>query len=110
MTTPDIAAEVAALPGLKEKELRESATCSLCTRPIARYGPIFYRVRIEQIALNVSAIHRRDGLSAFLGSPVLARVMGPDEDLAKVMDSATLSICLECLGSADLGRMIEASR
>lgn len=84
---------------MKEAELRKHAKCTLCNRGIGHRGglPLFWRVTIERFGVDLNAAKRLDGLAAMLGSPALASVMGPNEDLAKpVMDPAVLTVCESC--------------
>lgn len=84
---------------MKEAELRQHSTCCLCMKPIGASGlPLFWRVPVERFGVNLAAVKRQDGLGAFLGSPALAAVMGPGEDLAKpVMEPVTATICETCV-------------
>lgn len=93
MTIPEqIRREIADLPGLKEDELRP---CDFCG---ARFNapPVFYRVTVENFAVDVQAARRQLGLGMHLGSAALARVMGPNEDLAKRVSTDTKLVCLDC--------------
>ena len=90
---------------MKEKELREHAICSRCKKPIGHTGlPLFWTLRVERFGIKSQAIHRQDGLAAFLGNSALASVMGPDEDLAEsILDPVELTLCEECaLGSINI--------
>lgn len=83
---------------MKEAELRKYAKCSICGRLIGHTGlPLFWTVRIERFGIDMRAVQRQDGLSAFLGSASLAGVMGPNEDMAqRLMEPVTLSVCETC--------------
>lgn len=80
---------------MKEKDLRP---CDLCEKALAHDGvPLFYRVRIEIMGLDLSAIRRQVGLGMLIGNAAIARVMGPDEDMAKpVVPAEDVIICREC--------------
>lgn len=82
---------------MKEKELRESATCAICGNKIGKCGqPMFWRVRIERHGIDAGAVHRATGLGMMLGG-ALASVMGPDEEMTKpLMDPVTLTVCEGC--------------
>ena len=79
---------------MKEKELREKATCKLCGKPIGHTGiPLFWRVRIERYGLKKEAIERQAGLTMTLGGHAqLASVMGPDEDMAEKISSIEITV------------------
>ena len=83
---------------MKERALREHATCSLCAKRIGDAGlPLFWAVTIERYGIDLRAAQRQDGLAALLGSPALAQAMGPDEDLAMpMMEPAKLTVCERC--------------
>jgi hypothetical protein len=84
---------------MKEQELRSLAVCSSCGRKIGESGlPLFWRVTIERFGLELRELERQQGLALMLGgNGLLARVMGPDADLARpLMDPVTLSICEPC--------------
>lgn len=82
---------------MKESQLREHATCSLCKNKIGASGiPMFWVVSIERFGLDAGACQRQQGLGMQIGA-TLAKVMGPDEDLAiPVMDKLTLTVCEKC--------------
>ncbi|HOX08711.1 MAG TPA: hypothetical protein PK280_20115, partial [Planctomycetota bacterium] len=82
--------------GMREAELRKYCKCSICGKKIGEAGMLlFWRVRIERFGVDLGAVQRQDGLAAMLnGHAALARVMGPDEEMAKaVMEPVTLAVC-----------------
>jgi hypothetical protein len=83
---------------VKERELRQHSTCSLCNRKIGESGlPLFWRLTVERFGIDMQRIRRQDGLAAFIGSASIAAVMGPDEDLARpLMEAAVLTVCEPC--------------
>lgn len=83
---------------MKEKELREIAACNNCGKKIgASKSPFFYRVKIKQYGLNISALQRQTGMEMFFdGNVQLAQAMGEDADLAKVIQSREVTICENC--------------
>ncbi len=87
---------------MKEDELRQHAKCSICGMPIGTGGvPFFYRITVEHYVLNVQALQRQQGLTMMMGGHAgLARIMGPDEDLAWKATQGTLTVCESC--STDL--------
>lgn len=73
--------------------------CAFCGRGLAHSGhPVFYRIAVEQMVVNVAAVQRQHGLEAMLGSPALAFHMGEQADLAKSITGTpeTLLICMPC--------------
>ena len=83
---------------MKEKELREVATCKMCGKKIGASGlPLFWRVRIERYGLKANALRRQQGLTMMLGGHAeLASIMGPDEDLAEKILSKEITVCEDC--------------
>lgn len=82
---------------MKEAELRQHATCSLCRKPIGHTRlPLFWKVTVERFGVDLQAVQRQHGLGLMIGAP-LASVMGPDETMAKpVMDPKVLTVCETC--------------
>jgi len=69
--------------------------CALCGEGIATRVPIFFRVKVERLGLDLAAVNQRQGLDLMIG-PALAEVMGPDEDLAQVMTTRSGLVCMQC--------------
>jgi hypothetical protein len=82
------------LPGMKEREL---GPCALCGKPLLDAGPVFYRVTLEQAALDRRAVERQLGLGMITGSAAIAAVLGPDEDLAKIVQTSRGLACAACI-------------
>lgn len=82
---------------MKERELREAATCAVCGDKIGKGGVHFYRVKVDMHVLNLPALQRQQGLAMMMnGNGMLASVMGPDEDMTEVTQSAEFTVCGEC--------------
>lgn len=98
---------------MKESELRKRATCCMCHKKLGQTGHfLFYVVTIQRYCLNESAIRRQSGLEMMLGGcAFLAGAMGPDEDLAKEISTATVTVCERCSMTGDmlLPRLNEAA-
>lgn len=75
-------AEIARLPGIKARDITRTVT----GRGVAADGPVFYRVTIETCCLDQGAIQRQTGLEMVIGNAAIAHAMGPDEDMAKIID------------------------
>ncbi len=80
---------------MKEKELREHATCDVCGQKILSKGlPMFYVVTVERYGVDFKAMQRQAGMEMMLGNVPLAQVMGPNEDMTEsIMDSVKLTVC-----------------
>lgn len=89
---------------MKEKELREVATCALCGKGIGHTGlPLFWRVRIQRYGLEADALKKQQGLTMMLGgNAVLAGIMGLDEDMAKKIFDREITVCETCASEPKL--------
>lgn len=87
---------------MKQREIQK---CLLCGKGIMHAGDTtFYRIQVEQMVINFSAVQRQHGLEQFLNSAQLANVMGPDENLANsVGDPVGGFICQHCAIFEDSG-------
>jgi hypothetical protein len=84
---------------MKEKELRECATCSMCHKKIGRWGlPVFYRLKIERFAVDLQAVRRQAGLEGLLDGHVgLAQAFSTEEEMARnLMEPMTIIVCEGC--------------
>lgn len=84
---------------MREKELRQFATCVLCNKGIGHTGlPLFWVVTIERHGLNHDALQRQQGLTMMLGgNAALAQIMGPDLDMTTpMMEPVKVSVCETC--------------
>lgn len=63
--------------------------CCLCGNGVLHTGvPLFYRITIERMGADRHAIERQTGLEMMLGGQArLANVMGPNENMANVIDT-----------------------
>jgi hypothetical protein len=93
---------------MKEQELREHAVCALCRQKIGWTGlPLFWTATIARHGVKMDVVARQDGLATFLGDrtrgrsaePVLARIMGPDEDMTTELMRHTITLCELCATS-----------
>jgi hypothetical protein len=94
---------------VKEKELRERATCSKCNQKIGHtHVPLFWTVKATRWGLDGGAIQRASGLAMMMGSPALAMAMGTDEDLAVEVEAVDVTLCEEC--AIDLMALLESCK
>ena len=84
---------------LKEDELRELAICRCCKRKIGETPvPILWKLNAERHGLDAGALKRQQGLTDMLGGhAALARVMGPNSNMTKVLHEAKCMVCDECM-------------
>lgn len=64
--------------------------CHLCGKGMMHSGnPIFLRISVDRLEIDANAVRRAHGLELLLGgNTLLANVLGPDEDLARVIDGS----------------------
>jgi len=93
---------------------RNLVPCALCGKGVMHDGsPIFYRVRVEQLVVDIGAVQRRHGLEQFFGGggvgAELAQAMGADEPIAKPLSSIFEALlCQSCsMGGATVPRLCE---
>lgn len=81
--------------GMKRDGLQK---CICCGKGMMHNNdPFFYRMTLEYFLVDMKAVHRQAGLEQFIGSPVLASVMGPDDDIAtSISKKVTVFICFTC--------------
>lgn len=74
--------------------------CVVCHRGLMHAGtPLFWKISLQRMGLDRRAIEETAGLEMMMGSVALARVMGPDPDIAKPLDAErTVLVCEPCAG------------
>jgi hypothetical protein len=83
--------DLKSLPGLKAREIGKTITGV----GVAAQGPIFYRVTLEQFAIDQRAVQRQHGLENLIGDAAIAAAMGPDEDVAKLMQKSVVFVAMQ---------------
>lgn len=82
--------------GFKQSDIKP---CAICRKGLMHAGmPLFYRIAVERLGFDGEAIRRQQGLEMMMGkAAALAAVMGPNEDIATVLDGpTTILICETC--------------
>lgn len=77
----------------------ELKPCSLCRKGLIHTGvPLFWRVNIERMGIDLQKARQLAGLSMMLGSPHLASVMGDDRAIGVVIEDSRveLLVCEDC--------------
>lgn len=75
-------------------KITELKPCENCDGAIY---PVFYRVTVEQIAVDSNAVTRMLGLSAmFNGSLGLAEVFAPIDDMTTTIQTNSTVLCNNC--------------
>lgn len=85
-------------PPLKQREFGPliEPGCAWCGRTagMLRPLPLFWRLRVDRFGVDLRAVDRQRGLGMAIGSPGIAAVMGPDEDMAlPMMATAAIVVC-----------------
>lgn len=75
--------------------------CAICGKGMMHAGtPLFYRVRIEAMGVDIRAVQQHAGMEMMMGGGVagvkLARVLGPNPDIAKPIDPEPAKPVLVC--------------
>lgn len=73
--------------------------CDLCGNPLCHTQvPLFWRVQIERLGIDLNVARQLDGLASFLGSSRLAEAFAPSTELVKSLHETPdeLLICERC--------------
>ncbi len=77
--------------------------CAICGKGVMHSGiPLFYRVKVEHMGVDVKAVQRHAGLEQVFGGgqpgAVLANIMGPNDAIAKpiIEDQPPVLVCQPC--------------
>ena len=83
---------------MKDAELRKTLTCVVCGNKLLHTGlPLFWRCTVERFGVDLGVLRRQAGLAMQMGSQQLARIMGPDEDVAtSIHGPITMAVCDTC--------------
>jgi hypothetical protein len=83
------------LRGLKHRDFKP---CLCCGKGVMHAGSIsFYRVTIEHCVIDAREIQRAAGMEMMMGgNALIANIMGPDADLAKVLSENRGLLCQDC--------------
>lgn len=71
--------------------------CARCHKGVMHTGlPLFWRVSIERMGIDVRAVERTHGMDLQIG-PALSAIMGPDDALAKPIGPVDqVFVCESC--------------
>lgn len=77
---------------------RDIRNCDLCGEKLCRTQiPLFWRVHIERMAIDLKVARQLEGLSMLIGSSVIAEAMAPSNDLVVPLGEASeLMVCDPC--------------
>ena len=83
---------------MKHKDFK---SCHLCRKGVMHAGhPLFLQISVDRLGVDWNAVRRTHGIELMMsGNALLANIMGPNKDIAKVIDgNHDLLICMECAG------------
>ena len=82
-------------PGLKQADI---TNCQICGQGLMTdHQMVAYRITIDTLVFDLGAIQRQHGMEQMMGAAAgLAQHMGPDEDMAKGLDTTTALVCMGC--------------
>lgn len=80
---------------MKAEELKP---CAFCGKGMMHSGvPLFYRLTVEHMGIDVREVQRASGMEQFMGNNVaLARVFHDPEIAKRVGDQHTALVCQSC--------------
>lgn len=72
--------------------------CALCGKGVMHAGvPLFYRIRIETMGVDLEATRRADAMERYMGGAVaLARVFEDPDIAITIVPEATALVCQSC--------------
>ena len=84
---------------------RDIKPCAICERGLMHNGlPLFFRLKFERMGFDRRAIERQHGLEMVIGHAGIAAVMGPNDDMAKIIDGPhEVLVCEDCVQSYLVG-------
>lgn len=88
--------------------------CVLCGKGVMHTGlPLFYRVKIERLGINVGEVQRAHGMEQFFGGAVgVARVFHDPDLTTVVMPEVEMLVCEDCSVRAQspIAMMVEMAK
>lgn len=80
---------------MKANEIKK---CLRCGNGVMHTGvPLFWKISVERFGIDLAAVRRHAGMEMLMGSPMLAQVMGLNEDIATpVMEKIEIVLCEKC--------------
>lgn len=84
---------------MSDREIRRSAitSCALCHGPLTKGTPLFWRVQVDRIGVDATALRQVVGVETMIGNAALANVFTGDPVLGKpIGDRVDILICEPC--------------
>lgn len=72
--------------------------CAVCKKGVAHTGvPLFYRVSVEHMGIDPTAVQRTDAMEKYMGGAVaLARVFEDPVIASPIVPAMTILVCQNC--------------
>lgn len=87
---------------MKRNELTK---CKICGKGLMHTGtPLFYRIKVERLAFDMSVIHQQAGMENFFGGNLdIAEAFTTNENIANPLEKGTEAlVCQKCIQEPDL--------
>lgn len=90
---------------MKRKDFEK---CLICEQGVMskNNNPLFYRVKVDAMVIDLGAVQRTHGMELMFGGGVaganLASAMGDDPDLASPIESFEVLLCQNCALKTEL--------
>jgi len=93
------------MPDMKQGDLKK---CSTCGNGVMHEGiPVFYRFRMDTMGIQADAVRQQIGMEMMMGAAAaVAQVLGPDEVMAKQIDTKEIVLCHSCMMGCNAGTFI----
>lgn len=79
---------------MKAAELKK---CAFCGKGMMHAGvPLFYRITVENMGINVREFQRTAGMEQFMGNVALARVFHDPDIAERLGEPVTAMVCQDC--------------
>lgn len=71
--------------------------CAICSKGVMHQGvPLFFRVTIEHMCVDVREVERSAGHEQFIGNVALSRVFHDPDIAQKIGESKSVLVCQRC--------------
>lgn len=92
---------------IKQTEFQK---CAKCDKGVMHDNNMtFFQVSITNMMINLNAVQRQHGLEMVIGNPMIANVMGTNEDMGvPIGDTETVLICFDCSLKVNIPGILES--
>lgn len=90
---------------MKQRDLKK---CYSCGNGVMHEGvPVFYRFRMDTMGIQADAVRQQHGMEIMMGAAApIAQMLGPDEVMAKEIDTKDFVLCHSCMMNCNAGTFI----